>query len=277
MQNGTNRSNTNNNIGGLDVTYASAIPKISYADLATSTRNWSEAHVLGTGGFGTVFHGIWKCTEVAIKRIESRDRHAAKVQIEQSLNELRCLNYCRHDNILPLYAYSMDDGAQPCLVYKLMAGGSVEQRLFKQRKSAFPPLEWQDRMNIAIGTARGLQYLHTFNGNGKPLIHGDIKPANILLDKCTHPKIGDFGLAREGNYADAAMEVSRVYGTRPYLPREFLVDRTLSTKVDTYSFGIVLLELATGLKAYDKSYEFLNKYVRKCDMNKGKRDFKIFR
>lgn len=128
------------------------IPKISYAELRISTRDWSTNDILGKGGFGTVFHGIWKCTEVAIKRIESRDRRAAKIQIQQSLNELRCLNYCRHDNILPLYAYSMDDGHDPCLVYKFMAGGSVEQRLF--RRKANPPLQWQNRMNIAIGTAR---------------------------------------------------------------------------------------------------------------------------
>lgn len=128
------------------------IPKISYAELQSAANDWNAKDVLGTGGFGTVFHGIWKCTEVAIKRIESRDRRAAKIQIQQSLNELRCLNYCRHDNILPLYAYSMDDGHDPCLVYKFMAGGSVEQRLF--RRKANPPLQWQNRMNIAIGTAR---------------------------------------------------------------------------------------------------------------------------
>lgn len=129
-----------------------AIPKISYAELQSATHDWNVNDILGTGGFGTVFHGIWKYTEVAIKRIELRDRRAAKVQVQQSLTELRYLNYCRHDNILPLYAYSMDDGHDPCLVYKFMAGGSVEQRLF--RRKANPPLQWQNRMNIAIGTAR---------------------------------------------------------------------------------------------------------------------------
>lgn len=112
--------------------------------------------------------------------------------------------------------------------------------------------------------------MHTING--KPLIHGDIKTANILLDTCLHPKIGDFGLAREGNFQDEDMEVSQLYGTRPYLPREFRVHRTLSTKVDTYSFGIVLLELATGLRAYNKSYEYLGDHVRKFDDDTGKRE-----
>lgn len=110
---------------------------------------------------------------------------------------------------------------------------------------------------------RGLQYLHTFNK--KPLIHGDIKPANILLDPCNQPKIGDFGLAREG-LINTPMEVSKVYGTRPYLPAEFIMHCTLSTKVDTYSFGVVLFELATGLKAYDKKrnppHAFLTRYIK---------------
>lgn len=132
--------------------YASTIPKISYQELREATKNWSETHILGTGGFGTVFHGFWKQSDVAIKRIESRDTRTAKIQIQQSLNELRYLNSCRHDNILPLYGYSMDDGEEPCLVYKLMAGGSVEQRLFK--KTPFPILQWSDRLTIAIGTAR---------------------------------------------------------------------------------------------------------------------------
>lgn len=84
-----------------------------------------------------------------------------------------------------------------------------------------------------------------------PLIHGDIKPANILLDPCSHPRIGDFGLAREGSFD--SMEVSRVFGTKPYLPYDFLRYRHLSTKLDTYSYGVVLFEMATSLPAYDKN------------------------
>lgn len=96
---------------------------------------------------------------------------------------------------------------------------------------------------------RGLQYLHRYSK--KPLIHGDIKPANILLNSCGEPKIGDFGLSREGLNGES-LEVSRVFGTRPYLPQEFLKHSLLSTRVDVFSFGVVLFELATGFKAYDK-------------------------
>lgn len=157
----------------------------------------------------------------------------------------------------------MDDDVEPCLVYQLMTGGSLETKLLR----AAATLGWKERMDIAIGTARGLQFLHTFSV--KPLIHGDIKPANILLDSCLMPKIGDFGLTREGNYDDAEIEVSRVYGTKPYLPREFLYERTLSTKVDTFSFGIVLLELATGLRAHSSKIGYLSQHVRKFDEKTG--------
>ncbi|KAG8234857.1 hypothetical protein J437_LFUL013359, partial [Ladona fulva] len=98
-------------------------------------------------------------------------------------------------------------------------------------------MSWVQRQNIARGTARGLQFLHTIGD--KPLIHGDIKSANILLDQNFEARIGDFGLAREGpNNQYTHIKVSRVHGTRPYLPDEFLRSKQISTKVDTYSFGI---------------------------------------
>lgn len=98
---------------------------------------------------------------------------------------------------------------------------------------------------------RGINFLHTLRE--KPLIHGDIKPANILLDQNLLPKIGDFGLAREGpNSINSQVLVSQVFGTRPYLPPEFLDLRALSSQVDTYSFGVVLLEMFTGLRVFDK-------------------------
>ena len=109
------------------------------------------------------------------------------------MGELRILNAVRHDNILPLYGYSLG-GDFPCLVYQFMPNGSLEDRLLCRQ--AVQPLTWEQRLNVARGTARGLQFLHTMSD--KPLIHGDIKSANILLDKNFEPKIGDFGLAREG-------------------------------------------------------------------------------
>ncbi|XP_018334965.1 serine/threonine-protein kinase pelle [Agrilus planipennis] len=248
-----------------DISYvaetAGAIPQIPYEELQMSTNNWSPTTVLGKGGFGTVFKGTWKYTEVAIKRIEQREDNpeSHSEQIKQSITELHCLNAYRHDNILPLYGYSIG-GPQPCLVYQFMSGGCLERRL--KVKEQEKVLKWRQRLNIAIGTARGLQYLHTIGE--KPLIHGDIKSANILLDPCNNAKIGDFGLAREGPHADYThIKVSRIHGTRPYLPDEFLRAKKFSTKVDTYSFGVVLFEIATSLSAYSnqRQEKFLKDHV----------------
>ncbi|CAG9821690.1 unnamed protein product [Phaedon cochleariae] len=233
---------------------AGPLPSIPYEELQKSTNNWDENAVLGRGGFGKVFKGTWKCTQVAIKRLEQKgDKPEYETeQINQSIRELQCLNAYRHDNVLPLYGYSIG-GPHPCLIYQYMAGGSLDYRL--RVRIPQKVLSWPSRLNIAVGTARGLQFLHTINENA-PLVHGDIKCANILLDANDQPRIGDFGLAREGprnnlNY----IKVSRLHGTRSYLPGEFLRSRKFSTKVDTYSFGVVLFELATALAPHSDHRE----------------------
>nr|XP_049705309.1 serine/threonine-protein kinase pelle-like isoform X3 [Helicoverpa armigera] len=222
----------------------SAVPRISYEELKEATGNWSDSNLLGRGGFGQVFKGEWKHLTVAVKRLrDNNDRN------KELIREM-CLNQYRHDNILPLYGYSLG-GPEACLVYQLMAGGSLEQRL--RGKTHHPPLSWSQRYNIVHGVARGLTFLHTMAGT--PLIHGDIKPANILLDTCLMPRIGDFGLARKGPYGDerSDVKVSKVYGTKPYLPDEYLRARSLSPAVDVFSYGVVMLEVATALPAIDKA------------------------
>ncbi|XP_053671923.1 serine/threonine-protein kinase pelle [Anopheles nili] len=242
---------------------SSLIPKISYDELADATDNWSERNILGKGGFGTVYRGVFKHTYMAIKKIDYnkvKTSEAERIQLQQSINELRYLNSCRHDNIVPLFGYSIDK--EPCLVYQFMPGGSLDKSLFARRPAS--PLTWKERMNIARGTAKGLQYLHTFGD--KPFIHGDIKPGNILLNEFKQPRIGDFGLTRQGAVQDSAMVVSRVYGTRPYIPKEFYDRRELSTKVDTYSFGVVLYEIGTGLRAWDdrRTDKHLKDYIARA-------------
>ncbi|XP_049880706.1 serine/threonine-protein kinase pelle isoform X2 [Pectinophora gossypiella] len=221
----------------------SAVPLLKYEDLREATENWSDANLLGRGGFGQVYKGEWKLLTVAVKRLANNDGKNRELIREM------CLNQYRHDNILPLYGYSLG-GPEACLVYQLMAGGSLEQRI--RCKTHFPPLSWTQRHRIAHGVARGLQFLHTMTGT--PLIHGDIKPANILLDQCGIPKIGDFGLARKGPYGEdrTHLKVSKVHGTRAYLPEEYLVSHCLSPAVDVFSFGVVLLELACALPAADR-------------------------
>ncbi|XP_050440658.1 serine/threonine-protein kinase pelle-like isoform X2 [Adelges cooleyi] len=240
-------------------------PLITYNELEKATNNWDKANILGKGGFGVVFKGIWKNTAVAIKRLEAQkgaeqEFNVLEAQRQQSLRELKYLNSCRHDNILSLYGFSIG-GEKPCLVYQYMPNGSLEDRL--QCRQQTKPLSWCQRYKIATGSARGLQFLHSM-----VLIHGDIKSANILLDPYFEPRIGDFGLAREGPLQQYThVKVSHVHGTRPYLPDEFLRGKKFSAKVDTFSFGVVLFEIATGQRAYDSSrdHKFLKDHVENND------------
>lgn len=226
---------------------------IPYEELKKATGGFIDAKILGRGGFGTVYKGCWKDTTVAVKRLHVKEKDGdirQEQSFKQSLTEMKVLQSCRIDNILPLYGVSLD-GPEPCIVYQFMQNGSLEDRL--RCKHNTPSLNWTQRGTIAKGVARGLYFLHTSLVDGKPLIHGDIKSANILLDSNLEPKIGDFGLTRYGPEADQSMVVvSHVHGTRYYLPHEYLKSRQLSTKVDIYSYGIVLLELATSKHVYDR-------------------------
>ncbi|XP_063896265.1 serine/threonine-protein kinase pelle [Helicoverpa armigera] len=217
-----------------------AIPKISYKELEEATDNWSEHNLLGSGGFGQVFKGEWKHLTVAVKRLHN-DRS------RELLNELT-LNNARHDNILPLYGYSLGDSDECVLVCQFMPGGSLLQRL---KGRTHPPLTWLQRYNIMHGVARGLLHLHTMPD---PIIHGDIKPANILLDGNLTPKIGDFGAAtvysNKSNNGNVPKS-KKPNGSWPYLPGEYLRDREPDPAVDVFSFGVVMFEVATALRVID--------------------------
>ncbi|VDN31988.1 unnamed protein product [Gongylonema pulchrum] len=199
-------------------------PCISYSEIAKITSSFCANNIIGKGGYGTIYKATWEQTEVAVKRIQASDHCGSeKEQISQSLQELRTLSKYRHDNILPLYAYSLD-GPEPCLLYQYMANGSL--------------------FDFAV----------------KPIIHGDVKSANILLDKYFEPKLGDFGLCRDHFSKDESHDgdfliASSVKGTLAYLPREFLTDRIVSPKIDVYGYGVVLLEVATELKAHVSNRE----------------------
>lgn len=230
------------------------IPEIPFEELEEATDRWAKNNELGRGGFSVVYQGKWISKRVAIKKHE----HTLWLI---ALNELRYLNNIRHDNIVPVYGYAIKDNV--CLVvYQLMPGGSVDNRL--SSRSGYKSLTWPERWNIAKGVARGLIYLHRYNK--KPLIHGGIKTASILLDSFCEAKICDFGFSRKGLH-DQYLEVAKVRGTRPYLPQEYIKHNILSTFVDVFGFGVVLFELATGLKAYDKRREhpFLYDHMAAAD------------
>jgi hypothetical protein len=210
---------------------------------------------LGAGSFSTVYHGTLHSEggqkfEVAVKRLKKASSlNPAQVEIsrKQFGIEMKILTQYIHKNIVHLVGFS-SDGPELCLIYEYMQNGALSHRLDCKDKSA--PLDWKVRLTIARDIASALEFLHT--AYHEPVIHRDVKSANVLLGATFEAKLSDFGLAVIGSVEgdlqmDPASQIS--VGTRPYMSPEAF-QRILTTKVDVYSFGMILLELATGLPPF---------------------------
>ncbi|RVX13710.1 Serine/threonine-protein kinase PBL27 [Vitis vinifera] len=255
----------------------------TFRELAAATKNFRAECLLGEGGFGRVYKGRLEstnklspelsdsenqpprhgapdaylrldCTEhnslsktdiVAIKQL---DRNGLQGNRE-FLVEVLMLSLLHHPNLVNLIGYCAD-GDQRLLVYEYMALGSLEDHLHD-----LPPdkkrLDWNTRMKIAAGAAKGLEYLH--DKASPPVIYRDLKCSNILLGEGYHPKLSDFGLAKLGPVGDKTHVSTRVMGTYGYCAPEYAMTGQLTLKSDVYSFGVVLLEIITGRKAIDNS------------------------
>ncbi|GFQ00803.1 serine/threonine-protein kinase pbs1 [Phtheirospermum japonicum] len=216
-----------------------------YRELATATKNFRQEHLLGEGGFGLVYKGILERTRqiVAVKQLN----HSGLQGDNEFLVEVLMLSLLRHPNLVNLIGYCAE-GEQRLLVYEFMPGGSLEDRLHDLKPDVLP-LDWDTRMKIAVGAAKGLDFLH--NGADPPVIYRDLKTANILLDQGFHPKLSDFGLAKFGPANDKSHVSTRVMGTEGYCAPEYAGTGKLTVKSDIYSFGVVLLELITGRRPLD--------------------------
>ncbi|OIV97563.1 hypothetical protein TanjilG_12320 [Lupinus angustifolius] len=205
-------------------------------ELAEATRGFDEIHMIGEGGFGKV---------VAIKQL-SHDGHQG---FQEFVTEVLMLSLLHHPNLVKLIG-SCTDGDQRLLVYEYMPMGSLEDHLFDLNRGE-EPLSWSVRMKIAAKSARGLEHLHC--KADPPVIHRDLKSANILLDNEFNPKLSDFGLAKVGPDGDKSHVSTRVMGTYGYCAPEYAMSGKLTLKSDIYSFGVVLLELITGRRAFDEN------------------------
>ncbi|KAK9216968.1 hypothetical protein WN944_008980 [Citrus x changshan-huyou] len=225
----------------------------TFRELAIATRNFREANLIGEGGFGKVYKGrlesgqaIWLCDQlVAIKQLN----HEGLQGHQEFIVEVLMLSLLHHDNLVTLIGYCTS-GDQRLLVYEYMPMGSLEDHLYDLEPDQ-EPLSWNTRMKIAVGAARGLEYLHC--KANPPVIYRDLKSANILLDNDFNPKLSDFGLAKLGPVGDNTHVSTRVMGTYGYCAPEYAMSGKLTLKSDIYSFGVVLLELITGRKAMDLS------------------------
>ncbi|KAK4585074.1 hypothetical protein RGQ29_022659 [Quercus rubra] len=178
---------------------------------------------------------------VAIKQLN----HDGLQGFQEFIVDVLMLSLLHHSNLVTLIGYCTD-GDQRLLVYEYMSMGSLEDHLFDLDPGK-DPLSWSTRIKIAVGAARGLEYLH--NKANPPVIYRDLKSANILLDNDYNPKLSDFGLAKLGPVGDHTHVSTRVMGTYGYCAPEYAMSGKLTLKSDIYSFGVVLLELITGRRA----------------------------
>ncbi|XAR64265.1 Non-specific serine/threonine protein kinase [Bertholletia excelsa] len=216
----------------------------TFRDLAAATKNFREVNLIGEGGFGRVFKGRLESGQiVAVKQLNPNGLQGN----QEFIVEVLMLSLLHHPNLVTLIGYCTD-GDQRLLVYEYMANGSLENHLFDIEPDK-EPLSWSTRIKIAVGAARGLEYLHC--KANPPVIYRDMKSANILLDENFNPKLSDFGLAKLGPVGDNTHVSTRVMGTFGYCAPEYAMSGKLTLKSDIYSFGVFLLELITGRKAHD--------------------------
>nr|BAB11487.1 S-receptor kinase [Arabidopsis thaliana] len=210
--------------------------KFEFEELEQATENFKMQ--IGSGGFGSVYKGTLPDeTLIAVKKITNHGLHGR----QEFCTEIAIIGNIRHTNLVKLRGFCAR-GRQLLLVYEYMNHGSLEKTLFSGNG---PVLEWQERFDIALGTARGLAYLHS--GCDQKIIHCDVKPENILLHDHFQPKISDFGLSKLLNQEESSL-FTTMRGTRGYLAPEWITNAAISEKADVYSYGMVLLELVSGRK-----------------------------
>lgn len=206
-----------------------------YKDLQTATKNFSE--MLGRGSFGSVFKGtLTDSTVIAVKKLEGI-RQGEK----QFRNEISTLGFIQHVNLVHLRGFC-SEGNNKLLVYEYASNGSLDSHIFNTEKSK-GILSWRTRYEIALGTARGLVYLHEKCRDC--IIHCDVKPENILLDTYMCPKVADFGLAKLVG-RDFSRVLTSMRGTRGYLAPEWISGAPVTAKADVYSYGMMLFEFVSG-------------------------------
>ncbi|KAG4973823.1 hypothetical protein JHK87_030644 [Glycine soja] len=217
----------------------------SIREVELATRGFSEGNVIGEGGYGVVYRGVLHdASVVAVKNLLNNKGQAEK----EFKVEVEAIGKVRHKNLVRLVGYCAE-GARRMLVYEYVDNGNLEQWLHGD-VGPVSPLTWDIRMRIAIGTAKGLAYLH--EGLEPKVVHRDIKSSNILLDKNWNAKVSDFGLAKLLG-SEKTHVTTRVMGTFGYVAPEYASSGMLNERSDVYSFGVLLMEIITGRSPIDYS------------------------
>ncbi|CAN4104585.1 unnamed protein product [Withania somnifera] len=221
---------------------------ISIQVLRQVTNNFNEENILGKGGFGVVYRGeLHDGTKIAVKRMESGAMGTKGMNEFQA--EIAVLTKVRHRHLVALLGYCLNSNER-LLVYEYMPQGTLSQHLFEWQEHGYPILTWKQRVTIALDVARGVEYLHSLAQTS--FIHRDLKPSNILLGDDMRAKVADFGLVRNAPDGKYSVE-TRLAGTFGYISPEYAATGRVTTKVDVYAFGVVLMEIITGRKALDET------------------------